>query len=136
MDILKAAGIVGPKFRYKSDKKLLMLFDVWFIMREKDGYLYGDCEDFALTCLWEACDRNLKTFFKKVILTHEYKLYYVKTKDNGNHVVGCAENLWFDNWTRWPYKKDIFFNITKHTDAREVPSFDILFFMLCGLFRR
>ena len=134
MEVELAVKYVASKFKYQKDKKFI--FDFWFVMRDSGGVFYGDCDDFTVTSLWEICERNLWKFIWYVFILHRYKMYRVKTINGGYHLVGCAEDLWFDNWTRRAMPKDQFFERTKHFDVRQVWSPVIMFFMFWGLFQR
>ena len=102
-------------------------------MPEKNGVMRGDCEDFALTCIWEICDRSLLKFILNVFILHRYRLYFSWTIINERHIVGYARGLWFDNWTKEAYTRELFVNKTKHSIRYFFPSPVILIFMLMGL---
>lgn len=114
MEINQAIKLVNSKFVYTSDSNSLP-FDEWRVMDEDaQDKLRGDCEDYSLTVLWYVCDRSWWKFLWYVILTHQYRIYHVKTHTGGRHAVGRIGDLWFDNWTKeaLPYKE--FFNRTNH----------------------
>jgi hypothetical protein len=111
MDIRQAVAEIAQKFTYRSDPKFL---DYWTIMREQDGVLQGDCDDFALTSIWMACDENLFSFILNVMILHRYRLYFCKTATGESHMVGYAQGLWFDNWTREALPKEEFLARTGH----------------------
>lgn len=134
MSIKEIVKSVSSKFVYTSDKKFLI--DQWFVMREKEGKLHGDCDDFSVTCLWELCDRNIIKFIVNVLILHRYRLHHVKTSTNGGHVVGYANGLYFDNWTLEALPKEEFLRRTKHKFKFFYPSPMIAIYLLCGLFFR
>ena len=136
MQVSEAVEKVASKFKYTSDKKLTFS-DAWFVMRERDGYLHGDCDDFSLTTIWEICDRSILKFIWFVVVTHQYRMYHCKTHDGVGHVVGYAQGLWFDNWTKKALPKQEFLEATQHKIwPISYPSPNILIFMLIGAFYR
>lgn len=136
MKIVDAVKWVGERFVYMYDKKM-PISDAWFVMPERqDGKLRGDCDDFALTCIWLACDRNVWKFIWFVVILHKYRVYFSKAPNGENHLVGYADGLWFDNWTREALPKDQFLDRTKHKILFFYPSVNILIFMFFGMFYR
>lgn len=132
MNIIEAVEYVGSRFVYERDPRTIG--DAWRVLPLKDGAFRGDCEDFALTCFWYACDQNIFKFALHTFVTHKYKLYWCKTADNERHVVGSLDGLWFDNWTRKALTREKFFKKTKHTVKMQYLSPIILYFMFVGLF--
>lgn len=133
MKIQEAVAHVRSKFHYRKDPRLL---DYWGIMKEKDGVMQGDCEDFSLTSFWKACDENLLKFILKVFILHQYRIYFSLTHEGERHAVGYADGLWFDNWTREALPKEEFLERTKHRVYFFFPSILIIFPMLLGLLVR
>lgn len=123
---------VASKFRYKSDA--LTIADSWRIMKEQNGTLTGDCDDFAITCFWYYSNKDLLKFLWNVMITHKYKLYRAKTAKGEYHIVGSVDDLWFDNWTQEPLSKNEFLYQTKHKILYIYPSPITAFYMLVGLF--
>jgi len=111
MDIREAVRQVANKFHYKKDKTFI---DTWSVMREQDGKMYGDCDDFAMTCIWYACDKSLLKFIWHVLILHQYRFYNCKTFDGGTHAAGYAQGKWFDNWTLSAVNKSEFIHKTHH----------------------
>lgn len=132
MDVKQAVKKVASKFKYLLDKKLT-LGDGWFVMREKDGALRGDCDDFALTSIWEICDRNVFKFILNVVILHRYRMYYSIAASGEPHIVGYANGLWFDNWSKQALPKDQFLALTQHKIKLPYPSPIVMWFMLLGL---
>ena len=130
-DIIDA---MRPKFSYKADT--FRFFDWWVVMKEKEGILYGDCEDFSLTAIWKLCNCSVLTFLWKVIISHQYRIYFCKTKNGVNHAVGYANDLWFDNWTLKALPKSEFLKKTGHNVYFFIPSPLILFNMILGSIAR
>lgn len=135
MNIHTAVKRVADQFRYSADKKII-IGDFWSIMKPRNGYLYGDCDDFAVTCIWECCDRNIWKFLLNVFLLHKYRLYFARTVDGSAHIVGYAQGLWFDNWTKAALDKEQFVNQTGHKIKMFYPSPWIAKFMILGLFHK
>ena len=66
MNIKTAVYYVASKFNYLADKKLY-IGDGWFVMPERNQKMFGDCDDFAITSLWLACDENIFKFILNVL---------------------------------------------------------------------
>lgn len=124
---------VSDRFVYQLDKALLT--DAWFVMREQDGKMYGDCEDFALTVFWFMSGRSLFTFLWNVLITGNYELHFVKCNGSStvNHCVGCYYQNWFDNWTKNEMNASYFFDKTKHVHVKKASRFVIFAKLLTGL---
>ena len=135
MNIRDAVKYVGSRFKYLLDKKLY-IGDCWFVMPESNQVMRGDCDDFAITSIWIACDRSIWNFILNVFLLHRYRLYYAKTVAGESHIIGYAQGLWFDNWSREALPKKEFFEKTLHKKWFFYPSPYIMWFMLLGLFVR
>lgn len=136
MDIKSAVDYVSKKFVYLADKKMIYS-DAWFVMPERsDNTLRGDCDDFALTCIWLACDKNIFKFIWYVLIVHKYRLYFSVSPNNERHLVGYAQGLWFDNWSLEALPKEKFLAKTKHKVYFFFPNITILIFMFFGLFYR
>lgn len=133
MNILDAVEYVGKRFQYKNDPKIL---DYWFVMREIDNVMRGDCDDFAITSIWKACDENIFKFILKVFILHQYRIYFAKTVKNEKHAVGYAQGLYFDNWTREALPKQEFLNKTRHKIYFFFPSPLMILPLILGLFLR
>ena len=130
MEIKEIVREIGSKFEYRSD--VFRIFDWWFVMRERNGKLRGDCEDFSLTAIWMLCNRSVLQFLWKVIISHQYRIYFCKTVNGEGHAIGYANSLWFDNWTREALDKAEFLKQTKHKIWYFIPGPLILFNMLLG----
>ena len=109
------------------------MFDSWRVMKDKDGVMAGDCDDFAITCFWHYSGENLIKFLWNLLVTHNYRLYRAKTIKGQYHVVGAVDGQWFDNWTYEPLSKNEFLYQTKHTILHIYPSPVTAFYMLIGL---
>lgn len=133
MIITDAVNYVGKRFQYRNDPKF---FDYWFVMREIDGIMKGDCDDFAITSIWKACDENIFKFIMKVFILHQYRIYFAKTVNKQKHAVGYAQGLWFDNWTKQALPKQEFLNKTGHKIYFFFPSLLMIFPLFLGLFLR
>lgn len=112
MKLEESVSIVSSKFIYTPDPN--STFDVWRVMNLEHGIFQGDCEDYAITVIWYACDQSLLKFIWKTVFTREYKLHRVMDYRGGWHVVGSNEDLWFDNWTLKALPIDEFFKVTRH----------------------
>jgi hypothetical protein len=135
MNVKEAVDYVSSRFRYLADKKLIY-GDSWFVMDERDGVMRGDCDDFAITCLWLICDRNIFKFILNVLILHRYRMYFSISPNKENHIVGYAKGLWFDNWSLSALPKEEFLKKTKHKIKLPYFSPIIVVFLLIGLFYR
>lgn len=136
MNIVDAVRWVGQRFVYMYDKKL-PFSDAWFVMPDRhDGKLRGDCDDFSLTCMWLACEQSIWKFIWRVLIIHSYRFYFSKAPNGENHLVGFADGLWFDNWTREALPKEEFLSRTGHKILFFYPNISILIFMFFGSFFR
>ena len=132
MNIKEAVKYVGDNFVYENDPK--MIGDTWHVMKMKNGKFKGDCDDFALTCLWFYSDKKILKFLFHLLITHRYKLYRCKTNTGGWHVVGSVDGLWFDNWTKKALPKEEFFTKTKHNIKMRYLSIVFVWYLIIGLF--
>lgn len=134
MDISDAVKYVGDNFVYKADNHPKIIGDTWQIMKKKeDNKFYGDCDDFAITCFWYYSDQSIIKFLLNLLITHKFKLYRCKTISGQYHVIGCVNDLYFDNWTRKALPKKQFFSNTKHRITMRYIGPIIAYFMFCGL---
>jgi hypothetical protein len=101
---------------------------------KKSDVMVGDCEDFALTSIWYACNKNIFTFILNVFILHRYRIYFAKTRSGGGHAVGYANGYWFDNFTREALSKEEFLERTGHKIKLFFPSPLIMIYMFFGLF--
>jgi hypothetical protein len=136
MDIKTAVQNVSKRFRYSADADLKGI-DQWFVMPErKDGLMYGDCDDFSVTAIWECCDRSLLKFILNVFILHRYRLYHATAQKGGSHLVGYAQGLWFDNWTMAAVDKKTFINETKHDIEYFYFVYPMVLYFIKGFFYR
>jgi hypothetical protein len=135
MNVVEAVDYVSSRFRYLYDKKMI-IGDSWFVMDERNRIMRGDCDDFAITCLWLICDRNIFKFIWNVLILHRYRTYLAITTTNERHLVGYAKGLWFDNWSKEAMSKDAFLQRTNHKIKYPIFSPAIMFYLLIGLFYR
>ncbi len=104
---------VSSKFKYRKDPDFIL--DYWYVMRERNNQLQGDCEDFTLTTFWYLSNKNILVFLWHLFITHKYKVYLCKTFNNGSHAVGAFGDLYFDNWTLEALPREEFIKRTRHT---------------------
>jgi len=135
MNVVEAVNYVSTRFKYLADKKLIY-GDAWFVMDERDGVMRGDCDDFAITCLWLICDRNTFKFIWNVLILHRYRIYFCLTPNGGRHAIGYASGLWFDNWSLSALPKKDFIEKTKHRIKFPFINVLIIIWMFIGLFYR
>lgn len=140
MNIQSAVKKIAESFRYRADKKStignIWWGDFWFVMPvQADGTRHGDCDDFAVTAIWERCDRSIVSFVVNVFILHRFRLYRAQSR-TGPHIVGSADGFWFDNWTREALSKEQFLDQTGHRIQFVYPGPVIMYFMLLGLLVR
>lgn len=128
-----AVKYVSERFHYRRDPKLL---DYWFVMKEREGKMIGDCDDFAVTSIWKICNENLLTFIWNVFIIHRYRIYFGRTPTGEKHAIGYANGLWFDNWSREALSKDEFLKRTNHKIYFFFPSPLMIWALFLGLFVR
>jgi len=133
MNIFEAVKHVADRFEYRRDPKLL---DYWSVMREIDGKMRGDCDDFSVTSIWKLCNENLFIFILNVLIFHKYRIYFGKTPSGEKHIVGYAFGYYFDNWSREPLPKDIFLERTRHKIYFFFPSPFMILPLLLGIIMR
>ena len=97
MKIEDAVKYVSQRFQYRADKKIF--FDYWMVMKDVNGVMKGDCDDFAFTSIWKRCDENFLKLFWYVFVLHKFRMYFAMTPNKQKHIVGYADGLYFDNWT-------------------------------------
>lgn len=76
------------KFVYVTDKKRLNVYEDWSLPKiQKDGKIYGDCDDYILCVI----------FYCRIFVT----IYFaVNKKTNEGHVIGKYKNQFIDNNTK------------------------------------
>jgi hypothetical protein len=112
MDITQCVRDVAGKFSYKPDG--LKYIDTWNVMSSKDGIYRGDCEDFTLTVFWLHANKNIWVFLWRLLITHQYGMYFCVSRNGERHAIGRYGDLWFDNWTRRAVPGDEFIARTGH----------------------
>lgn len=89
------------RFVYVPDNTRL---DHWRIHRG-DGEVRGDCEDFALTLLWQLSDQSMRRFWWNII-TMRACFWHVKSYNGGGHAVLWYKGYWADNMEYTWYRTD------------------------------
>jgi hypothetical protein len=131
MDIKSAVEYVSVRFKYRADKNII-LGDTWGVMPEQDEEMTGDCDDFAITCIWLACGRNIWKFVLYVFILHRYRFYHATTRTGEPHIIGFADGLWFDNWSLAAMPQYEFFQLTRHKKRFPYPSPIVMYYMVVG----
>ena len=93
---------VKNNFTYHYDRDKYDRRDAWYVM-----YTYpyeGDCEDYALTCLYNLKGRSWFNFWKSLLL-RESKIVYCKSPSGGGHAVLKYKGMYIDNWDKEFVKK-------------------------------
>ncbi len=133
MNLDESVKYVADRFQYQRDPKW---FEFWTVMKEQNGKMIGDCDDFSLTTVWLLCNGNILTFVWNVLILHRYRFYFSKASSDEWHIVGFAQNRYFDNWTKRAMTKEDFLKITNHKIYFIIPSPLVLIYMFTGLFLR
>lgn len=99
----KDLGDLRNRFEWTKDG-----VDTYRVMNERAGPLKGDCDDFAATALWLACDKSMWEFWKAVF-TFQAVFWRVKGEGWASHLVVYYKPLgWIDNgFTKWGPKRDV-----------------------------
>lgn len=135
MNIVDAVKKVSERFEYLKDDHPKFLGDTWQVMKmNEEGKYRGDCDDFAITCFWNYSDRRLFKFLFHLLITRRYKMYRCLTTSHEWHVIGCVDDLWFDNWSLEALTEKDFFEKTNHRITMKYNGFVIGYFLLLGLF--
>lgn len=112
MNLETLVKTIGEHFVYTKDESRLI--DSWFVMRNRDGKFYGDCEDFSLTVFWYLSECKLSRFIFNLFISHKYQLIWCKTRNNELHFYGKIGNMCFDNWTLKALPEKEFLQQTGH----------------------
>jgi len=135
MKLEEAVTYVANRFEYEADPNFSKYLDTWQVLPLIDDKFKGDCDDFALTCLWYYSGENRFKFLWNLLITHKYKLYRAKTYNGRWHIIGCVGDKWFDNWTRKVHDKENFLRLTKHEIKMRYYSPMFLLFLINGLIK-
>lgn len=133
MNLDDAVKYVADRFQYRRDPKW---FEFWTVMKERDGVMIGDCDDFSLTVIWKLCEENFLKFIWNVLILHRYRFYWSKASSNEWHIIGYAQNRYFDNWSKRAMNKEDFLSLTRHKIYVFIPSPLIVIYMFTGWFLR
>ena len=95
---------VTENFEYLSDTKQFQARDAWYIMKEAP-YI-GDCEDYALTVLYNICNRKIFVMALSLLIGRS-KICFTISPSGGGHAVLRHRGLYTDNWQKeWLTKQD------------------------------
>ena len=95
---------VVENFIYTTDMNQYAKREAWYIMKEKP--YHGDCEDFALTILYNLCGRSVVKLLFSIFIGRS-KICYTKSPKGGGHAVLRYKGLYTDNWQdAWLTKQD------------------------------
>ena len=95
---------VVENFTYVSDSDQFGKREAWYIMKDKP--YKGDCEDFALTILYNICNRKIFVMMMSILIGRS-KICYTKSPRDGGHAVLRHRGLYTDNWQKeWMTKQD------------------------------
>jgi|TARA_R110002110_G_scaffold42549_14_gene133418 hypothetical protein len=100
----KALTDVVESFTYMSDPEQFGQAEAWYIMKEKP--YTGDCEDFALTTLYNICNRKVVLMLASIFVGRS-KICFTKSPSEGGHAVLRHRGMYTDNWQKeWLTKQD------------------------------
>lgn len=95
---------VASRFRYIGDERQYGKREKWKIMRAEEGPLEGDCEDFALTVLWNIADKSMWKFWW-LVCTFQAMIWFTKTERGNGHAMLWYRGRWVDNiYSTWSDK--------------------------------
>ena len=104
IEMQKALDDVVKNFVYVSDERNYGSREAWYIMKQKP--YNGDCEDFALTILYNLCGRSVFRLLLSVFIGRG-KICYTLSPKGGGHAVLRYRGLYTDNWQdKWLNKED------------------------------
>ena len=104
LEMQNALDDVVENFEYVSDETQYGSREAWYIMKEKP--YKGDCEDFALTILYNICNRKVVTLLFSIFIGRG-KVCYTLSPKGGGHAVLRYRGLYTDNWQdKWLSKED------------------------------
>ena len=88
---------VVENFTYMSDTNQFGKREAWYIMKSRP--YTGDCEDFALTILYNICNRSV---FKMIcsIFIGRSKICFTLSPNGGGHAVLKHKGYYTDNWQK------------------------------------
>lgn len=113
----KSIEEVNKKFKWVSDRKSDDMLDSWRICRtDSEGNLIGDCEDYSLTVIFEYYDRDWKKFIWFYLILGRFMIYTTKTENGTWHAITRHGDVYFDNWTKRPLDRNMFFKQTGHSE--------------------
>ena len=88
------------RFGWKAEK-----IDGWRILNAPQGYLIGDCDDFALTALWIMSGRSLWRMWFNILTFRAAIWYCISERGNGHTALWMKGHGWIDNmYPHWRYK--------------------------------
>jgi hypothetical protein len=128
MDNRNVVREFSRKFVWNPDRKMFGKEDCWSILEPDETGLYkGDCEDFALTCMFLIENKNISSLAHKLFITKQFKLFRCNTINGESHIVGSIGNQWFDNFSMDVVEGfDDFQKITKHSNFEELSRIQLL----------
>ena len=133
MNLEASIKYVSERFEYRADPKF---FEYYTVMKDDNGVMRGDCDDFSVTVIWKVCGSNIWNFIWNVLILHRYRLYFSKAKNNAFHLVGKVGEKYFDNWTYRALDKEEFLKATGHKLYFFIPSPLMIIYLILGLFMR
>jgi len=77
---------LNNRFQYKRDSEQYGLQERWAILRNPEGPLVGDCEDYALTALWMLKGKDDAALHQS-LKTGEAKIWFCYTPNGEAHAV-------------------------------------------------
>lgn len=120
MNLYDACLSVSNRFTYKADRH-----GEWKIMKGKK--LQGDCEDYALTCLYTYAGSWFEMF--SLLLSGQAKIITGTVKDGGRHAWLQVGSQCVDNWSLLPMREASFYEAYGH-QKRKAYSTPYIFYRL------
>lgn len=97
MNPVDSVRYVNEHFEYASDSNRYGVAEVWTFMTKPP--FRGDCEDYALTVLYNICDKNVwKVLW--LLLTFQAAIVGCAAPSKEGHAVLRHRGFYVDNWQR------------------------------------
>ena len=98
----KIVSDFNKKWKYRYDKEQHGMADAWCIIRSESesGKFEGDCEDYALSVLWQLCGQSdIRLWW--MLITRQAGICGVgRSKPKMTHAVLRYKGEYVDNWTK------------------------------------
>lgn len=91
-----ALAEINERFVYTGDRKQYGTKERWKIIKQAEGPLKGDCEDYSLTLLWYMSGKSKLRFVLNLVFMRGV-LWHCTTANGGGHAMLRYKKHWVDN---------------------------------------